>query len=346
MRPNIEKLIHDSDIDVQAEPASAEDQSRIAAAFARIPAIQAAADKARGPRYLTPEQAIRAAEVAAIHEAARAAKHREEVLAASAASIVAANAAEAAEALRLDEDKGTNVDKTLQHAKLDADKAAKKDESDDPLQRILAALSDFAARLDSLEQSHKRSDAAKRKDEEAMPSPFSKQSDGEDKGEAPGGMSEHEREKAKPLVADAIADEDAISDWRAMKLERVLGAHGLDSIRPLMGETLKGYQLRTLTRLKRFSPKFKDVDLASLKGAAFAAVTGIVLDEAFAAGERGPEVAEGAGLVEVKRRDPSGRTISTFHGDGKTTFIRDMSARPRYVKSFLTVQGHNTGGGA
>jgi hypothetical protein len=325
MRSSIDTLINDNDLDVQGEVSPA-DQARITAAFARIPAIQAAADKARGPRFLTPEQAVEASRVAAIHEAARAAAHRDAIFAASAKSIADANAQE-----RVDEGTGENVDKTLQHAKLDADKAAKKDESDDPLQRILAALGDLSARMDSLERS--RGDAGKRKD-----------GDGE-REEGEGGGEDKEKEKARQLVADAKADDDEtqITQFR-IRADEVLGTFGQASPRALIGEGYRNYAMRVIRGLQAHSERFKGIGLDGLPPSAFAAITSGILDDAETVGRTGSDLMGGSVIVERKRRDPSSnRMISEFYGPH--TFVREMSRPPRFVKSF-NVPGQNTGGGA
>jgi hypothetical protein len=141
---------------------------------------------------------------------------------------------------------GETADKTLEHAKLDADKA-KKDEGD-PLTRIMDAINALSSRMDSFEKKAK-GDAAKA--DEKSEEEVEEKGDGEEEPEE-----RDEKEKAKRVVADSA---DAISDWRSTKLERVMTAHGLDSVRPLQAETLKGYQVRVLTKLKKFSEKFKSL---------------------------------------------------------------------------------------
>lgn len=234
-------------------------------------------------------------------------------------------------------DQGIPIDKTLEHAKLDASKPAKKDEEEGgALSKIMAALEGLGERLTKLEKVH-RTDAKRKDGENGEEGEEGEEGKGNDEEEtAEGGMSRHEREGSKRVVADDAGDEHKINQWR-VRADEVLGCFGQASPRQMIGETFKNYALRVLRSIQRHSERYKALELATLPPAAFTAIGDGILSDAEVVGRTGGDLADSDELVERKVRDQTGRLVSSFYG--KNTFIRGMSARPRFVRSFLGAGG-------
>jgi hypothetical protein len=150
-----------------------------------------------------------------------------------------------------------------------------------------------------------------------------------------------EKEKAREVVAHADAESvsDAIAMWRS-RVDGLIGGLGQETPKSLSGEGVRPYQERVLRSLRKHSERFKNVTLSQLPAPAFAAVMDQILADAAEAAKRGPAV-DGDQIIELKRRDNTGRMISTFHSNGRT-FIRDMKRPARFVKTFFPHGGSVT----
>jgi hypothetical protein len=234
------------------------------------------------------------------------------------------------------EDSGQLVDKVLKHF-------------DDALRMHADALN---KRMDAMESEY-RKDRAKRKDSHFDEGPEETEEErelarkrekgdgdlhlrheGKDEDEPPEDRAE--KEKAREVVASTHADsaDSAVNaQWR-VRMDEVLSGLGQETPKVLAGEGTRAYRQRVMRSLRKYSPKFKEVDLGTLNAAAFDAVSEAIMVDVAEAAKRGPDVPEGAGIVEVKRRDPTtNRVISNFYG--AHTFIHDMKRPPRYVRSFF-----------
>jgi hypothetical protein len=243
------------------------------------------------------------------------------------------------------DESGQMVDKILKHF-------------DDALKMHADALN---KRMDSMEEQY-RKDRAKRKadghfdgeegeetEEERELARKREKGDGdlhlrhEGKDENEPVEEREQKEKAREVVASTHADsaDSAINaQWR-VRMDEVLGGLGTETPKVLAGESTRPYRQRVMRGLRKYSPKFKEVDLGTLNAAAFDAVSEAIMVDVAEAARRGPDVPEGAGIVEVKRRDPTtNRVISTFYG--KNTFIKEMKRPARYIKTFYPHGGSTT----
>jgi hypothetical protein len=124
-------------------------------------------------------------------------------------------------------------------------------------------------------------------------------------------------------------------------MDEALSGLGQETPKVLAGEGTRAYQQRVIKNLRKYSPKFREVDLGALNAVAFKAVSEAIMADVAEAARRGPDVPEGAGLVEVKKRDPAtGRVVSNFYG--AHTFIYDLKRPARHVRSFWPHGGSTT----
>lgn len=234
-------------------------------------------------------------------------------------------------AAKADADAGEKLDKVLAcmdsvSKRMDAfeDKFKKSDGEEDDTAKIAA---DKAKKDAEEEEEKKKADAAKRKDEPG---------DNEDMAER---IKAKEKEKADAAAAaDAAAKADSESIRKRIDdVERMLPKHITDAdyasmadaqarydgvfslfgdaaSRPLQGETPLAYRRRLAGTLKVHSKNWKEVDLATIADdATFAIVEGQVLADAQAAALAPSSAPEGE-LRPVRRRDPTGRTITEYVG--------------------------------
>lgn len=99
---------------------------------------------------------------------------------------------------------------------------------------------------------------------------------------------------------------------------------------PMSGEDTESYKLRINTKLKAYSPAWKDVNLYSIAGdAAALAICDRQIFEAATEAAQKPVDLEPGELREIKNRDATGRIISTFVGRG--SFVTGLKGRARRV---------------
>jgi hypothetical protein len=159
--------------------------------------------------------------------------------------------------------------------------------------------------------------------------------EGKDEDEPP--EEKLEKEQARKVAYDSKADAESASgaanaQWR-VQMDEVLSGLGQETPKVLAGESTRSYQQRILKSLRKYSPKFREVDLGGLNAVAFKAISEAIMADVAEAAKRGPDVPEEAGIVEVKKRDPTtGRLFSTFYG--KRTFIHAMKRPAQHVRSF------------
>jgi hypothetical protein len=322
-------------VDDDVQIFSPEEEERVKAAFGRIPSIEAAVDQLRSGvavpviTDVAPSMPPEACDAAAQEKIRRYHLDAHKIEA-------AIDLLDAADRVRADEEKGEMQNKNLtgQTEKtviVDKRKDAE-GEGEDKLQKIMDAITsmgtrfaDMNARLDSLEGKKSKADS-KRKDGEEEPE------EGED---------QHEKEKAREVAAhgDSI---DPVTEFR-LKCEKPLASVGLETGKPLIGETARSYAERMLRPIKKYSKRFGKISLSELPDAAFSAVADDILASTEQAGYSGAFVTGGDGIVEVKRKDNTGRPISMFYSSNGETFIRSMKRPARFVRAFNLPSG--SGGG-
>jgi hypothetical protein len=129
------------------------------------------------------------------------------------------------------------------------------------------------------------------------------------------------------------ADYHAMAEEQARK-DSVYMALGLGPAPiPRSGETVVDYKLRTNTKLKTYSPAWKDANLYAVAadGQALEIADRQIHDHALAAAKAPTDLQHGE-LREVRRTDETGRIIKEFVGKG--TFIGGMKPRSRRVGRF------------
>ncbi len=109
-----------------------------------------------------------------------------------------------------------------------------------------------------------------------------------------------------PAELDALAAIQSRADSVAAKF-------GEAGPRPVQGETLRAFRLRTLENLQHHSPEFTDFDLSRADGA----MLDLAEDEIFKAAERVAEsgTETSAPLVEVEETNALGQRITKRYGD-------------------------------
>lgn len=219
----------------------------------------------------------------------------------------------------------------------DKETQPKADAQGDVLDAILSAISGLSARVDSMEKNLPApellsvADKKARKDEEEA---CADEDDKEGEGiaadrsgekvrkdeEAEGGEVEgqageikFDEEGDEEEAAKADEEEAEYADAQA-KADSVYAAFGKSASRPLKGESLNAYRTRLMRGLQAYSDAYKDVNLRSIKDEALLSLAEkqIFADAALAA--RSPMHIPAGQLIEVKRADRAGRTISEFKG--------------------------------
>lgn len=246
-------------------------------------------------------------------------------------------------------DSETSITEQINALKMNKAKADEADTSS-KLDKVLAAIGTLstgfetlAKRMDSMEAEKKAEDEAKAKADSDAEEEAKKKAEAEEEAKKKADEEAESKKKAdedgdgEKAKADALAGQKAIldkisalekaiplalsdADYKAMtdaqaRADKVAYAFGDAAPRPLQGETLISYRQRLVNGFKSHSKAFKDVDISTISDPK---LLGVIEDQIYAdalhAGNN-PVVAEGGTLREMKRRDQTGREISTFVGD-------------------------------
>lgn len=114
--------------------------------------------------------------------------------------------------------------------------------------------------------------------------------------------------------ADAEDTEEAAKADAQAKADAVYQLFGESAPRALRGESLLAYRKRLASKYKSHSKAYADVDLSPIADLKLLdVIEGHIYADAQAAATSPASVPEGT-LIERKRRDPTGRTISEFYG--------------------------------
>lgn len=229
-------------------------------------------------------------------------------------------------AAKADADAGEKLDKVLAcmdsvSKRMDAfeDKFKKGDGEEDDTAKIAA---DKAKKDAEEEEEKKKADAAKRKDEPGDNEDMAERIKAKEKEKADAAAAKADSESIRKRIDDVermlpkhITDADyaSMADAQA-RYDGVFSLFGDAASRPLQGETPLAYRRRLAGTLKVHSKNWKEVDLATIADdATFAIVEGQVLADAQAAALAPSSAPEGE-LRPVRRRDPTGRTITEYVG--------------------------------
>ena len=200
---------------------------------------------------------------------------------------------------------------------------SKKEPEEDPEEDRKDAKREDAKRKDGEEKPEEDPEDAKRKD--------AKRKDGERvQSEEPdlnlsGKIAEMQRKldafSAEPDFEDSAKLADA-----QHRADLALQSLGERIERPLLGERSEGYRRRVLARLKKYSPKLKEIPLHGLTGAAFDAIENTIYADAQLA-SRSDAVRTVGRLIPIVTRDGAGREITRYEGDPRA-WRRQFSAPP------------------
>ena len=220
----------------------------------------------------------------------------------------------------------------------------KADAQGDVLNQILESIGALATRMDSMEKNLPAPELLSVADKKAKADEDDR-SDDDKEGEA---FAKDDRKGRKPVKADEEEEEAAKDDSEAeggklegqageikfdedeeaaksdeeeakyadcqAKADSVYAAFGKSASRPLKGESLAAYRTRLMRGLQGYSDAYKEVNLRSIKDDALLALAEkqIFADASMAA--RSPMHLPAGQLIEMKRQDRAGRTISEFKG--------------------------------
>jgi len=128
-------------------------------------------------------------------------------------------------------------------------------------------------------------------------------------------------------------EHSAFADAQA-RADAVFNGFGQRAPRPLEGEDLIGYRKRLASKLKGYSPHWKNTKFRKLDDETFASIESQVYTDATAAASNPVDLEPGE-LREVHKRGPMGRETIEFYG--KESFVKQMGRPGRRVQSFRTL---------
>ncbi|WP_159013321.1 DUF2213 domain-containing protein [Acidisoma sp. S159] len=202
--------------------------------------------------------------------------------------------------------------------------ATETETKDDPLAKIMDCLSGISTRLDGLEEhvNTQKSASAAAEAEKARVA----------------------AEKAKETVSDTPTPDDDDDDNKLasladvqMRADGVANAFGQSADKPMRGESVRNYKIRMLKKFQHHSKDFKETNLKALDDPTLDAVERVIYADAMIAANTVGSGAEGV-LIEIKKRDHTGRMISEFRGDPKS-WRRELSMHP-YVLTKINTPGN------
>ncbi|HEE1740652.1 TPA: NUDIX domain-containing protein [Klebsiella pneumoniae] len=207
-------------------------------------------------------------------------------------------------------------------AKADAEEAAKKEKADAEAKEAEEAK----AKADAEEKAAKEkadAEAKEKADAEAAEKMAKEKADSqllqeiaELRSRIPAELSDEERNE----VAEA-----------QVKADSVFSSFGKRAPIPLSGEKPMAYRRRLMIQLQEHSPDYKAVDLSAI---ADSQLLSTAEKHIYADAQKAASLSVGPGMLrEIKRKDATGREISTFEGDPAVTWAPFQSGK-RQVTSF------------
>lgn len=207
-------------------------------------------------------------------------------------------------------------------AKADAEEAAKKEKADAEDEEAKEAK----AKADAEEK------AAKEKaDAEAKAKADAEEAEKMAKEKADSQILQ-EIAELRSRIPTELSDEERNEVAEAqVKADSVFSSFGKRAPIPLSGEKPMAYRRRLMIQLQEHSPDFKAVDLSAI---ADSQLLSTAEKHIYADAQKAASLSVGPGMLrEIKRKDATGREISTFEGDPAVTWAPFQSGK-RQVTSF------------
>lgn len=207
-------------------------------------------------------------------------------------------------------------------AKADADEAAKKEKADAEEKEAEEAK----AKADAEEKAAKEkadADAKEKADAEEAEKMAKEKADSQIRQEIA---------ELRSRIPTELSDEERNEVAEAqVKADSVFSSFGKRAPIPLSGEKPMAYRRRLMIQLQEHSPDYKAVDLSAI---ADSQLLSTAEKHIYADAQKAASLSVGPGMLrEIKRKDATGREISTFEGDPAVTWAPFQSGK-RQVTSF------------
>lgn len=207
-------------------------------------------------------------------------------------------------------------------AKADAEEAAKKEKADAEAKEAEEAK----AKADAEEKAAKEkadAEAKEKADAEAAEKMAKEKADSQIRQEIA---------ELRSRIPTELSDEERNEVAEAqVKADSVFSSFGKRAPIPLSGEKPMAYRRRLMIQLQEHSPDFKAVDLSAI---ADSQLLSTAEKHIYADAQKAASLSVGPGMLrEIKRKDATGREISTFEGDPAVTWAPFQSGK-RQVTSF------------
>ncbi|HCE8854857.1 TPA: NUDIX hydrolase [Klebsiella michiganensis] len=207
-------------------------------------------------------------------------------------------------------------------AKADAEEAAKKEKADAEAKEAEEAK----AKADAEEKAAKEkadAEAKEKADAEAAEKMAKEKADSQLRQEIA---------ELRSRIPTELSDEERNEVAEAqVKADSVFSSFGKRAPIPLSGEKPMAYRRRLMIQLQEHSPDFKAVDLSAI---ADSQLLSAAEKHIYADAQKAASLSVGPGMLrEIKRKDATGREISTFEGDPSVTWAPFQSGK-RQVTSF------------
>ncbi|UTJ44315.1 NUDIX hydrolase [Klebsiella grimontii] len=207
-------------------------------------------------------------------------------------------------------------------AKADADEAAKKEKAD--------------AEDEEAEEAKAKADAEEKAAKEKADAEAKEKADAEEAEkmakEKADSQLRQEIAELRSRIPTELSDEERNEVAEAqVKADSVFSSFGKRAPIPLSGEKPMAYRRRLMIQLQEHSPDFKAVDLSAI---ADSQLLSAAEKHIYADAQKAASLSVGPGMLrEIKRKDATGREISTFEGDPSVTWAPFQSGK-RQVTSF------------
>ncbi|HBT6278863.1 TPA: NUDIX hydrolase [Klebsiella quasipneumoniae] len=207
-------------------------------------------------------------------------------------------------------------------AKADADEAAKKEKAD--------------AEEKEAEEAKAKADAEEKAAKEKADAEAKEKADAEEAEkmakEKADSQIRQEIAELRSRIPTELSDEERNEVAEAqVKADSVFSSFGKRAPIPLSGEKPMAYRRRLMIQLQEHSPDYKAVDLSAI---ADSQLLSTAEKHIYADAQKAASLSVGPGMLrEIKRKDATGREISTFEGDPAVTWAPFQSGK-RQVTSF------------